>query len=136
MIPPCVVVVRYILPAIRAQIARELTNNYGLRRSEASKKMGVTPAAVTQYLGGVRGERAGAMVESSKEVAEAISQIAESLVKNEDPVYDVLDKLCRTCRAIKSNGLLCNIHKEIVPVLKEREACECPDNDWHITKKC
>lgn len=120
--------VRYILPAIRAQIARKLINEYGLRRSEASKKMGVTPAAVTQYLEGVRGEIANSMVESSEEAAEAVSQIAEDLVKNEASMCEVLDKMCKACRAIRSSGLLCEMHKKMLPALKGREACERPDH--------
>jgi predicted transcriptional regulator len=121
-------VVRYILPAIRAQIARQLINEYGLRRSEASKKMGVTPAAVTQYLEGVRGEIASCMVEGSEEATKAVSQIAEDLVKNEASMCEVLDKMCKACRAIRSSGLLCEMHKEMLPALKGREACERPDH--------
>lgn len=126
--PPCIVVVRYILPAIRAQIARELINGYGLRRSEASKKMGVTPAAVTQYLKGVRGEITSSMVEGSEEATGVVSQIAEDLVKNEASMCEVLDKMCKACRAIRSSGLLCEMHKEMLPALKGREACERPDH--------
>ncbi len=128
MIPPCIVVVRYILPAIRAQIARKLINEYGLRRSEASKKMGVTPAAVTQYLERVRGEIANSMVESSEEAAEAVSQITEDMVKNEASMCEVLDKMCKACLAIRSSGLLCEMHKEMLPALKGREACERPSH--------
>jgi len=128
LIPPCIVVVRYILPAIRAQIARELVNKYGLMRSEAAKKMGVTPAAVTQYLEGLRGDIASSMVESSEEVIDAVFQIAENLVKNEASICEVLDEMCKACRAIKSSGLLCEMHKETLPALKGREACERPDH--------
>lgn len=122
------VVVSYILPAMRAQIARELINKYGLRRSEASKKMGVTPAAVTQYLKRARGEITRCMVEDSEEVTEAVSQIAETLVKDEASMCEVLDKMCKVCRAMRSSGLLCEMHKKMLPTLKGREACERPDN--------
>jgi predicted transcriptional regulator len=128
LIPPCIVVVRYILPAVRAQIARELINKYGLRRSEAAEKMGVTPAAVTQYLKGVRGEVASSMVENSTEVIEAVSKIAENLVKDEDPIIEVLGKMCETCRTVRSNGLLCEMHKEMLPALKGRYDCNHPDH--------
>ncbi len=122
--PPCIVVVRYILPAIRAQIAKELIDRHGLKRSEAAKKMGVTPAAVTQYLEMVRGGIATDVIESSEEAAEMVSQTAESLVRNEASVCDVLDKMCGVCQAMRSSGLICEMHKEILPALKGIEACE------------
>lgn len=48
----------------------------------------------------VRGGIAVDLVESSEKVAEMISQTAESLVKNEVSVYDVLGSLCEICRAL------------------------------------
>jgi predicted transcriptional regulator len=128
LIPPCIVVVRYILPTIRAEIARELVKRYGLRRSEASKKMGVTPAAVTQYLEGLRGETASSMVKGSEEATKVVSQIAEDLVRNDASMCEVLDKMCKACRAIRSSGLLCEIHKKMLPALKGWEACDRPDH--------
>jgi predicted transcriptional regulator len=120
--------VRYILPGIRAAIARELVKRYGLGRSGASRRMGVTPAAVTQYLEGLRGETASSIVEGSEEATEMVSQIAEDLVKNEASMCEVLDKMCKACRSIRSSGLLCEMHKEMLPALKGREACERPDH--------
>ena len=128
MKPPCIVIVRYILPAIRAQIAKELIEKHGLRRSEVAKKMGITPAAVTQYLERVRGGIAMDLVESSEEVAEMVSKTAEGLVKNELSVYDVLGKFCEVCRAMRASGLICEMHKEMLPALKAMETCERPLN--------
>ena len=68
------------------------------------------------------------MVESSEVASEAVSQIAENLVKNEASMCGVLDKMCKACRAIKSSGLLCEMHKKMLPALKGRDTCECPDH--------
>jgi len=124
--PPCVVVVRYILPAISAQIAKELTERHGLKRSEVAKKMGVTPAAVTQYLGSVRGGIAIDLVEGSEEAAQMISKTADGLARNELSICDVLDNICMACRAMRSSGLICQMHKEVLSSLKGRKACGRP----------
>lgn len=123
--PPCIIVVRYILPALRVLIAKELIEKHGLKRVRAAEKMGITPAAVTQYLKNVRGETAVKMVESSDEAINTISKIANSLAKDEASVYDVLENMCRACRIIMSKGFICEMHKEILPALKENEVCEC-----------
>ena len=65
MKPPCMVVVQYILPALRVAVSRQLVNELSLKRSEAAKKMDVTPAAITQYLNKSRGDKAIDVIESS-----------------------------------------------------------------------
>ena len=125
MKPPCIIMVQYILPALRVLIAKELVEKHGLRRVRAAEKMGITPAAVTQYLGKLRGETAVKLVESSDEVIEIVSKIANGLAKDEASVYDVLENICRACRAMMSKGFLCEMHKETLPALKESDVCEC-----------
>ncbi len=44
------VVVKYVLPAIRALIAKELVEKHGLKQVRAAERMGVTPAAVPNIL--------------------------------------------------------------------------------------
>lgn len=120
------VVVRYILPTIRTLIARELIEKHDLKRSEAAKKMGVTPAAVTQYLERVRGGMAMDVAQSSKEVAKMVSKTADGLVRNEISICEVQGNICEACRAMRSSGLICEMHKKVQPGLKGRENCEGP----------
>ena len=125
MKPPCMVVVQYVLPAIRVLIAKELIEKHGLKRVRVAEKMGITPAAVTQYLKEIRGERAVKIVESSGEAIRVVSKIADGLAKDEASVYDVLEDICRACRIMMSNGFLCEIHREILPALKKCKISEC-----------
>ncbi len=126
MKPPCVVVVRHILPAIRAMTARELVEEYGLKRIDVARRIGTTPAAVTQYLEEARGKMAVSIVYSSEKATGIISQIAEALAKSEASTYDVMVKTCEACRVIRSEGLICEMHKETLPALKGRAACGLP----------
>jgi len=125
MKPPCIIVVRYLLPALRVLIARELIEKHGLSRVRAAEKMELTPAAITQYLKKVRGKTAVQLVESSDEAVKIISEMASDLAKGEASVYDVLQNLCKICQIMRSKGLLCEMHKEILPALKKFEVCEC-----------
>jgi hypothetical protein len=51
---PCEKAVWYHLPQIRADLAIELVKT-GMTQSQAAKKLGVTPAAVSQYIHKKRG---------------------------------------------------------------------------------
>ena len=102
-----------------------MVDKHGLKRVKAAEKMGLTPAAITQYLKKVRGETAVKMVESSDEAIKVISSMTNDLAKGEASVYDVLQNICKICQTMRSEGLLCEMHKEILPALKRTEICEC-----------
>jgi len=125
MKPPCMIVVQYILPALRVAISRQLVNELGLKKSDAAKKMDVTPAAITQYLNKSRGDKAINVIESSERISELITDLARDLAENENPSDIQLLKLCRTCQAIKSEGLICELHKEAMPSLQKLGVCTC-----------
>jgi hypothetical protein len=125
MKPPCMVVVQYILPALRVAISRQLVNELGLKRSEAAKKMDVTPAAITQYLNKSRGDKAIDVIESSERLNELIVDLARDLAEDESLSDIQLLKLCRACQAIRSEGLICELHKEIMPSLQKIGVCAC-----------
>ena len=46
-----------IMPALRAIVANNLTSKYGMTQQEASKKLGLTQPAVSQYKSGLRGKK-------------------------------------------------------------------------------
>jgi len=111
MKPPCSVVVRYILPAVNARIAMELIERHGMKRSQAAKKMGLTPAAVTQYLANSRGGAYIDLIGKSDEANKIIAKIADGLANGKFSVYDVLDNICAICQAIRASGLICKMHE-------------------------
>jgi len=51
---PCEIIVWDVLPGIRDALAEELVKN-GISQKEASKMLGITPAAVSQYVSKKRG---------------------------------------------------------------------------------
>jgi len=44
--PPCEIIVRYLLPTLRAMIAGELSEKYGFKQEESARKLGIAQSAI------------------------------------------------------------------------------------------
>jgi len=79
---------------IRKEIAESMINNFDLNQKEAAKKLGVTPAAVSQYFSKKRGK----FKITDKEILEEIKISAERIILQENMV--VIPETCRICRLL------------------------------------
>ena len=122
MKPPCVIVVKHILPAIRVLVMKELIEKYGIRKIDASAKMELTPAAITQYLKGERGATFLNEILQSEETVKKVSRLAENLARNGAPIESVIEQLCEICATVRSEEVICKLHQKDLPALKE---CKC-----------
>jgi len=123
--PPCVIVVKYLLPAIRVLVTKELIEKHNMRKIEASERMELTPAAITQYFKGERGTTLAKEIARSKEAMKMISKLAETLAKGDATPESVIRKLCEICAAIRYEGGICKLHQEDLPTLKECKCATC-----------
>jgi len=123
--PPCLVVVSQILPAMRAIISREMIKRYRLGPGEVAAKMGVTPAAVTQYLKGVRGSDSVNMVSKSRRARKILLELTYELAKEEIDMVIVLRKLCDACNCVRSERLICGMCQNSLPGLDSRRCDIC-----------
>jgi predicted transcriptional regulator len=119
------IVVQYVLPAIRVLIMRALIEKYGLRKIDASDKMSVSPAAVTQYVKGGRGSAFVEEISQSKRAMQIVSELAEALVKDEVPMDVVIQKMCEACTIIRSEGAICKLHQKELPTLRDSKCVLC-----------
>ncbi len=122
------IVVQSILPALRMEVTRQLIDNYGMRKTDAAAKMGITPAAVSQYLGKTRGSSATSLIEGSGRVMELVSELSADIAKGGSPLDILLLKLCRACAAARAEGLICQLHRESMPGLTDVRGCSCALN--------
>ncbi|MEI8185104.1 MAG: helix-turn-helix domain-containing protein [Chlorobiaceae bacterium] len=76
MIFPCEKAVWYYLPQIRADLAIELVKT-GMTQSQAAKKLGVTPAAVSQYIHKKRGIQTPKSRIYRQEIKTAVKKICD-----------------------------------------------------------
>ncbi len=97
MIFPCEKAVWYYLPQIRADLARELVHT-GMTQSRAAKLLGVTPAAVSQYLNRKRGQQNIRSRDYRKEIRLAVEKLCAGAVESE--LYGIV---CKCCQLLKKN---------------------------------
>ena len=79
--PPCEAVVQQIMPAMRSLVAKELVKTYKLSEVEVARRMGITQAAVSQYIYGKRGKRKKIPV-SITELKEIAKEYAKEVARN------------------------------------------------------
>jgi len=117
-----VIIVKHILPAVRVLVMKELIEKYDMRRIDASAKMELTPAAITQYMKGERGTTFLNEISKSEETSKKIAKLAETLAKGEVQMENVIEQLCEICATIRSEEIMCQLHQKDLPALKE---CKC-----------
>ncbi len=103
---PCEVAVRKILPTIRALTAYILVKEYKLSIYATAKLMGITPAAVSNYVSGRRGRKYLEMIERNQQVKALIKKIAEKLVKGAPP-NEVSKEICNACATLRGYEETC-----------------------------
>ena len=92
----CDTMVRNLLPPMRAEMVLRLVQKQGISQSDAAKRLGITRAAVSQYMSRKRG--AGEVVLST-ELDLIIDRWALAVVTGESDI-----NLCDVCQcALKKN---------------------------------
>jgi predicted transcriptional regulator len=86
---PCEERYRKILPFVRRELARVLVTEYHLSQKKVAEILGVTEAAVSQYLKGKRGKYEDYRVEKT------IRKVAKKIIEGEDSL-----PFCILCREI------------------------------------
>ncbi|HEY3420568.1 MAG TPA: helix-turn-helix domain-containing protein [Methanomassiliicoccales archaeon] len=119
---PCELIVWYVLPSIRRELARELVEKHHLSQAEVARRFGVTDAAISQYLKAKRGtskeiENSGKYEEFKHEVEVAAVRIMNG--------SDMVTETCRICEMVKKSGMLIKVY-EIHTGLKAPD-CVCPE---------
>mgnify|MGYP003303034494 CR=1 FL=1 len=78
MKPPCEVVVWYVIPAIRSELAKELLN-LGMRQKDVSELMDITQPAVSQYIT----DKRGSGIKLDDNVRKMINAVLDKLINEE-----------------------------------------------------
>jgi predicted transcriptional regulator len=86
------------LPVIRKEIAESMIKDFGLNQKEAAKKLGITPAAVCQYLSKKRGK---ANI-SNEIIQREVKVSAGNIIENGDG--SILSETCRICKLFRSSS--------------------------------
>lgn len=109
---PCEVVVKYILPEVRALVAKILESEYNLTQQDIAQKLGITQAAVSYYLSNKRAKKLKE-IQEIPEVVNLVNDYIRSIMNGEIEPKASYVKFCSLCKTIKDHGLLCTISKRL-----------------------
>ncbi len=119
--PPCELVQREFLPALRAHLALNLSER-GLAQSQIAESLEITQAAVSKYL-----NKKTDASDSLGEIA-ALSDRLASMIVDERTTSDQLVKaICSECMLLRIGSGICQLHQEKIYSLKAVNCQICTD---------
>jgi len=126
MLLPAEIETKTLIPALRAILAKKLAQEHKIKEDEISKMLGVTQAAVSNYIRGTRGDpKLIAKLVEVKEVSEMINEIASILSSQQAYTPASLSKFIGLCNYIKSSLLICDIHKTLETNIDDALCKQC-----------
>ncbi len=92
--------VKYLLPIVRAEIAKQLMVKYLMSETEAAKLLGVSQASISHYMNGERGGKEHDIIKKWRpEIEKFASKAADDLIAHRS-LDDVSAAYCELCRAV------------------------------------
>ncbi len=126
MLLPAEIESKTLIPALRAILAKKLAKQHNIREDEISKMLGVTQAAISNYIRGTRGDpKLIEQLLSQKQVVEMIYEISDNLASNKAYTPASLSKFIGLCNYIKTSLLICDIHHSLESNIDEAICKEC-----------
>lgn len=126
MLLPAEIETKTLIPALRAILAKKLMEVYNMQEEDISKMLGVTQAAISNYIRGTRGNpELITKLLSIKEVSDMIDEITSNLSTNMAYTPASLSKFIGLCNYIKSSLLICDIHHNLETNIDEAVCKEC-----------
>jgi len=126
MLLPAEIESKTLIPALRAILAKKLAEEHDIREDEISKMLGVTQAAISNYIRGTRGDPSLiAKLLAEKQVAQLINELCDHLSSDLAYTPSSLSKFIGLCNYIKSSLLICEIHHNLESNIDEQICKEC-----------
>ncbi len=126
MLLPAEIESKTMIPALRAILAKKLADQHKIREDEISKMLGVTQAAVSNYIRGTRGDpELISKLSSQKQIVEMLNEISDNLASNKAYTPANLSKFIGICNYIKTSLLICDIHHNLESNIDEAICKEC-----------
>jgi uncharacterized protein len=126
MLLPAEIESKTLIPALRAILAKKLAEDHKVREDEISKMLGVTQAAISNYIRGTRGDpKLIEKLVSDKQVSEMINELSDRLSSDMAYTPSSLAKFISLCNYIKSSMLICEIHHKLESNIDEAICKEC-----------
>jgi len=123
MKPRCEVVVKDVLPAIRAMLVKDLIKKHHLSQTEVARRLGITQPAVSQYLRMERGvvKRDAVFQKLEKQARTLAEDIANDKLRG----TQLIEAYCTICKSMSKQHLLCLLHFRAAPYLRGESCSIC-----------
>jgi len=126
MLLPAEIESKTLIPALRAILAKKLAVDHNIREDEISKMLGVTQAAISNYIRGTRGDPSLiAKLMAEEQVAKMVDELSDSLATDMAYTPSNLSKFIGLCNYVKSSLLICDIHHKLETDIDEQVCKEC-----------
>lgn len=94
----------YIIPAVRKEMAKVLTGEYGFSYERAGRALGISKAAVSQYLSDKRANKVCLNVKTKSEIGKSCEVVARD-------EKAAMREILRVLKFMKENSCSCNVCK-------------------------
>jgi len=102
---PQEVEVWYIIPALRRELAKSMVEDYKVMQNKVAEHMGITEAAVSQYLSSKRAKE----VVFTNAVLDEIQKSAKKVMENQK---QFVPEMIRLTKLTGVKQVMCDIHKK------------------------
>lgn len=118
MKPPCEIVVWYVIPAIRSELAKDLLS-LGMKQKDVSELMDITQPAVSQYIT----DKRGSGIKLTESVKEMIKDFATQLYNGDAKKADIINRTCSICKKIETEDVLKQLNIAREDLNEDCKAC-------------
>lgn len=95
----CEEIVWYLLPLIRKEFAKSLMKDHGLTQRKAAEKLGITEAAVSQYMSKKRVDMKITDIGIQREIKKSTKRIMDG------DIQVMKTETCRICHLLRTEGI-------------------------------
>ena len=120
--PPCELVVPNFVRAVRVAIAKKLKSKENYTQQKIANILGVSQPVINQYIT----ENSQESHQNNPDLQDQIQIIAEEIIEtisSRSSAEKVLSTLCLACKRLRTDGELCQAHKDLVPLFQAYRPC-------------
>ena len=126
MLLPAEIESKLLIPAVRAILSKELVVEKGLKEDEVARMLGITQAAVSNYLRGTRGDNEIiSNLTSLSEIMSMIKEISADLSTNKAYTAKTLSKFIALCNYMRYSLIICDAHHSLERNIDEKVCEQC-----------
>ena len=126
MLLPSEIESKLLIPAVRAILSKELVIEKGLKEEEVARMLGITQAAVSNYLRGTRGDNELiSKLMSLSEIMSMIKEISDDLSTNRAYTAKTLSKFIALCNYMRYSLIIFEALLSIERNIDEKVCEQC-----------